>query len=174
MGETKVGEVAVHWVVLFAVGSEWSDFLFHLIQEATAQPAGWSQREAAVSLGGHYSARGGCPAWLTLTFGVTMNAVPYRLGRRLAVGASCSFLALLLYVPAEARATPFHDFYWHFVHPWGHALTAIFILGFCVAAVVIVAPVLRRGSYLQRLAGTIVVACPVLVLTRFLICKGVS
>jgi hypothetical protein len=101
-----------------------------------------------------------------------MNAIQYKLGPRLAVGASCSLLALLLYVPAEARATAFHDFYRHFVHPWGHALTAFSILAFCVAAVVIVGPVLRRGSYFQRLAALIVVGCPVLILARFLVWVG--
>ena len=101
-----------------------------------------------------------------------MNGAVYKLGLRLTVGAVCSLLALVLYVPAEAKATAFHDFYRHFVHPWGHALTAIFILAFCVGAGAAVAPVLRRGSPRQRLAGSIVVGCPVLILARFLVWVG--
>ena len=103
---------------------------------------------------------------------MTMNAAAHKLGLRLTVAAACSFLALLLYVPAEAKATAFHDFYRHFVHPWGHALTAIFILAFCVGAGAAVAPVLRRGSPLQRLVGLVVVGCPALILARFLVWVG--
>jgi hypothetical protein len=101
-----------------------------------------------------------------------MSAIAQNPHLRLVVGVCCCVTALFLYVPAEAAATAFHDFYRHFVHPWGNVLTTAAIFVFSIAACASVFPVLRRGSAVQRLVASIVVACPVLILTRFLVWAG--
>ena len=57
-----------------------------------------------------------------------MSATVQRLGSRLVIGASSCGAALLLYVPAEATATAFHDYYRHLVQPWGRVLVSTAIL----------------------------------------------
>src|SRR5262249_14594171 len=105
-------------------------------------------------------------------FGVTMSAVAHRHGLRLAVGVFCCVAALILYVPAEAAATSPHDFYRHFVHPWGNVLVSATILIFSVAACASVLAVMRNGSAAQRLLASIVIGCQVLILARFLVWIG--
>ena len=105
-------------------------------------------------------------------FGTIMSNIAERHGFRLAVGFACGIAALLLYAPAEAAGTAFHDFYRHFSHPWGEVLNSVAILTFSVAACVSVFPVLRRGSAMLRFLALIVIASPVLILTRFLLWAG--
>jgi len=101
-----------------------------------------------------------------------MSAIAQNSRLRLALGVCCCVTALCLYIPAEAAATAFHDFYRHFVHPWGNVLTTGAIFVFSIAACASVFPVLRRGSTVQRIVATIVIASPVLILTRFLVWAG--
>jgi len=53
----------------------------------------------------------------------------------LAVAVLCAITAIAFYLPAEAKATAFHDFYRHFVHPWGNVVVTILILACCAIAV---------------------------------------
>src|SRR5689334_6241379 len=101
-----------------------------------------------------------------------MSALADRHGFRLAIGFCCCLATLFLYVPAEAKATAFHDFYRHFVHPWGNALVSGAIFVFSVAACASVVPVLRGGSGVQRLMASIVIACPLFIVARFLVWAG--
>ena len=101
-----------------------------------------------------------------------MSAVAHNHGLRLVVGCCCCLAALVVYVPAEAGATSFHNFYHHFVHPWGNVLVSAVILIFSVAACVSVLPVVRSASALQRLLASIVVGCQALILARFLVWVG--
>jgi hypothetical protein len=87
---------------------------------------------------------------------------------RFGVALICAFVAVLVYLPAEAKATAFHDFYRHFIHPWGSTSTTVVILLFSVASLVAAIPVLRRGSSLQRIGVTVVLLAPLLIVARFL------
>lgn len=88
---------------------------------------------------------------------------------RLGVVLACVVGAVLLYLPAEARATAFHDFYRHFIHPWESTSTTLFILGLCVASIVAAIPVFPRGSTLQRVGVAVLVLAPLFIVTRFLV-----
>lgn len=89
---------------------------------------------------------------------------------RLRLGVVLAFVigAVLLYLPAETRATVFHDFYRHFIHPWESTGTTVFILGLCVASVVAAIPVFRRGSTPQRIGVVVILLAPLFIVARFL------
>lgn len=98
-----------------------------------------------------------------------MHPTAYSIRLEFAVAASSAIAALLLYLPREAKATAFHDFYRHFVHLWGNVVSTALILVPCVLGVAASASVVRRGSNLQRVGAALVAACPVIILARFLL-----
>ena len=87
---------------------------------------------------------------------------------RLGVVLACAVVAVLLYLPAETRATAFHDFYRHFIHPWDSASITLLILCLCAASVVAAIPVFQRGSMLQRLGVAVLLLPPLFIVARFL------
>ena len=97
-----------------------------------------------------------------------MHAQAPSIRLRFGIVLACVVVAVLLYLPAEARATAFHGFYRHFIHPWESTSITVIILALCVASVVAALPVVRRGSMLQRIGITIVLLAPLLIVARFL------
>ena len=97
-----------------------------------------------------------------------MHAHAPNIRLRLGVVLACVVGAVLLYLPAEAKATAFHDFYRHFIHPWESTSTTVFILALCIASVVAAIPVFRRGCTLQRISIAVVLLAPLFIVARFL------
>src|SRR5690242_20177947 len=87
---------------------------------------------------------------------------------RLLFAAIILFLLVLLYIPAEAKATSFHAFYGRMVHPWGNIGLTIAILSLCGLTLAITWPVIRGGSKLYRIGALLISAVPLLILVRYL------
>jgi hypothetical protein len=87
---------------------------------------------------------------------------------RFGIAVSCAVAALVLYLPTEARATAFHDFYNHFIHPWEDRSARVIILALCAASTVTAIPVLQRGSALQRIGVAVALIAPLFIIGRFL------
>jgi len=83
------------------------------------------------------------------------------------MAGGCVISLLAIYLPAEAHATAFHDFYRHFVHPWGSVLLSWCILVLCALALALAWPALRTGSALQRLCAIGISIIPLLILSRY-------
>ena len=81
-------------------------------------------------------------------------------------GASVVLL-LFIYLPAEAHATSFRDFYRHFVHPWGSIGLSWCILALCVLALALTWPLVRAGSFWHRIAAIGIWIIPLLILSRY-------
>jgi hypothetical protein len=101
-----------------------------------------------------------------------MSTHAFNIRLRLIVSALCAVAAMVLYVPAEAKAVAFHDFIRSFVHPWGNLVVTLLILGSCVGAIIAAVPVIRMGSFWLRTSATAVAACPAVILVRFLVWTG--
>ena len=72
-----------------------------------------------------------------------------------------------IYLPAEAHATGFHDFYRHFAHPWGSVALSWCILSLCVLALALAWSPLLTGSALQRISAIGIWIIPLLILSRY-------
>jgi hypothetical protein len=96
-----------------------------------------------------------------------VNTARYNVRLRLLLGAAVVCLCLAIYLPAEARATGFHDFYRHFVHPWGSVAMSWCILALCVLALVTTWPALRVGGWPHRMAASIIWVAPLLILVHY-------
>jgi hypothetical protein len=88
---------------------------------------------------------------------------------RLLIAVVAVLLSLAIYLPAEARATSFHDFYRHFVHPFGSIVLSWCILGLCVIALSASWPLLLGGSWLRRITVFGVSIVPLLILARYFV-----
>jgi hypothetical protein len=97
-----------------------------------------------------------------------MNAQAPNIRLRFGVVLGCAIAAVLLYLPAEAKATAFHDFHRHFIHPWESTSAMLVILVLCAASPVAAVPVFRRGSTLQRFGVAVILIAPLLIVARFL------
>jgi hypothetical protein len=87
----------------------------------------------------------------------------------LLIAGAAVALSLLIYLPAEAHATSFHDFYRHFVHPWGSVGMSWCLLALCVVALAITWPLLRSGSLLPRVGAAALWIIPLLILSRYFV-----
>jgi len=97
-----------------------------------------------------------------------MHAQAPNIRLRFGFALGCVVAAVLLYLSAEAKATAFHDFYRHSIHPWESTSTTLVILALCAASVIASIPVFRRGSMLQRIGVTVVLLAPLFIVARFL------
>jgi len=97
-----------------------------------------------------------------------MHAQAPNIALRFGVVLCCAVLAVALYLPAEAKAVAFHDFYDSFIHPWGNTILTLIILALCVTSCVTVVAVLRCGSILQRIGVVFVLLLPAFIVGRFL------
>ena len=88
---------------------------------------------------------------------------------RLLLAAVAVIVSVAIYLPAEAHATAFHDFYRHFAHPWGSVAASWCVLGLCVLALALTWPLVRAGSFWQRGLGIGVWIIPLLILSRYLV-----
>ncbi len=75
--------------------------------------------------------------------------------------------SVVIYLPAEAHATAFDDFYRHFVHPWGNMALSWCVVGLCVLALALAWSPLRTGSSLQRICAIGIWIVPLLILSRY-------
>ena len=101
--------------------------------------------------------------------GAVVNTAPYNVRLRLVIAAVAVCLCLVIYLPAEARATSFHDFYRHFVHPWGSVALSWCLLALCVVALAVTWPLLRAGPWLHRIEASVIWLIPLLILTRYFV-----
>jgi hypothetical protein len=98
-----------------------------------------------------------------------VNTAKYNARLRMLIGAVAVCLCLAIYVPAAAKATSFHDFYRHFVHPWGSVAMSWWVIILCVIALAITWPLLRGRSWLHRIGASAIWIIPLFILTRYVI-----
>jgi hypothetical protein len=97
-----------------------------------------------------------------------MSATAYNVRWRLLIAVTAVLIASAIYLPAEAEAAGFHDFYRAFVHPWGRAALSWCILGLCVIALSATWPLLRFGSWIERVGAVAVWIVPVFIISHYL------
>ena len=84
------------------------------------------------------------------------------------VALCCAIVAVLLYLHAEAKATGFHDFYRHFIHPWESTSATLLTLVVCVVSIVVAGPAFRYGSMFQRVGMGFILLLPAFIIAGFL------
>jgi hypothetical protein len=88
---------------------------------------------------------------------------------RLLTAGIAVIASLALYLPSDAHANAFHDFYGHLVHPWGSVAASWCILGLCIIALSLTGSVLHVGSWAQRFSAVCVSVFPLIILSRYLV-----
>jgi hypothetical protein len=87
----------------------------------------------------------------------------------LLIAGALVIVSLAVYGPAEAHATAFHDFYRHFVHPWGSVTISWCVFVLCLLAIAVPWPVVRNGSLWQRAVAIGIWIIPLLILSRYFV-----
>ena len=100
---------------------------------------------------------------------MSVSAIVSNARLRLLIAAAAVLLLLGIYLPAEAGAKGFHDFYGPFAHPWGSFGLSWCVLALCVIALVATGPLLRGGSWLRRIAAVAISIFPLLILARYVV-----
>jgi hypothetical protein len=100
---------------------------------------------------------------------ISVNAAAYNSRSRLLIGAVAVCLCLGIYIPAGAKATSFHDYYNHFVHPWGSVAVTWSMLILCVVALAATWPLFRGRSWLHRIGAATIWIIPLFILTHYFV-----
>jgi hypothetical protein len=87
---------------------------------------------------------------------------------RLWITVVADLAIVALHLPALARARVSHTYYWY-GHPWHDMSIDFFLFLFLAVALVAGAPVVTRGSYIQRATAIVSLPIPVGVLATFII-----
>jgi hypothetical protein len=99
-----------------------------------------------------------------------MNAAALTAKRRLLVATASTLIAVWFYVMASAQAVAHggYNFAPQLFHPWDSAFLTVGVLFFCIVSGIAAAPVIRRGTAMQRLGAASVLTLPVFMLAHFL------
>jgi nucleoside recognition membrane protein YjiH len=97
-----------------------------------------------------------------------MTFQPAALRVRLLIGAAAVVVLAAIYLPAVASARAFHSLK-AFAHPWHDFAADILLFAVSAVCVVSILPILRHGSLLQRLVGTVCLGAPAWVLGHFVV-----
>jgi hypothetical protein len=88
---------------------------------------------------------------LAFEYSAIMRVQGLNYGLRIAIIICCVFTAILVYLPAEAKATSPHNFERHSIHPWESTSRTLVVLGLCSASIIAanlsLAPWLEASAY---------------------------